>query len=146
MVSMICHFKMKKCKTKNCKNEANAGYFCNSCKTRKYRKLHPDRAAFYALKSNAKRRGKDFQLSFSDFKAFCIKCNYFKKRGIARDNYHIDRIDETKGYILSNLQILKNHENVTKYLRYQYNKRTRSMDFSLHVARSSSQANSGAPF
>ena len=120
-----------RCKTKFCRNEAVKGNYCNTCKIRKYRKKNPIKASFYALKANAKRRGKIFLLTFDQFEKFAIDTDYYKKKGIKQKSYHIDRIDETGPYSIDNIQVLTNQKNVKKFLRYRYDEAERKMIFSL---------------
>jgi len=85
----------------------------------KWRKKYPLKAAYQTLKYNAKRRGKEFDLTFEQFKEFAIKTKYEKKRGVYADSYHIDRIDETKGYTIDNIQVLTNVQNLRKYIDFK---------------------------
>lgn len=108
------------CITKNCRKPKYKGNYCHSCKKRRYKEKNPIRYAYNVLRNNAKRRNKDFQLSFEEFSKFCIKTNYLAGKGIFKESYHIDRIDENKGYIIDNIQILTNTQNIKKYLTYTY--------------------------
>lgn len=112
-----------KCATKNCRKVAKSGKLCYSCKQRKYKENNPEYYAFYTLKNNAKRRGVVFGLTFLDFKKFAIKTNYMAKKGISSTSFHVDRIDERKGYFKNNIQVLTNSDNVKKYLTYSYNEK-----------------------
>lgn len=110
---------MKKCTTKYCNNKAlKHRTICGKCKSRKYRENNPIQAAYQNLRTNAKRRNKEFDLTFEQFKEFAIKTNYILGKGKSQTSYHIDRIDETKGYTIDNIQILTNTENVKKYNSY----------------------------
>lgn len=120
---------MAKCKTKRCRNYVKSGEYCSKCKSRKYRENNPERCVYLNLKSNAKRRGKEFDISFDDFLKFAIDTDYFKKRGIKKKSLHIDRIDESRGYTIDNIQTLTNSNNVKKYLRYRYDEYERKMIF-----------------
>ena len=106
---------MKKCK--DCGRPAKRGNYCYGCISRKRRERNPLKVAYYKLKSNAKRRGKEFDLTFDQFKNFAIKTSYCLKRGRTRSSYHIDRIDENRGYTIDNIQVLTNKDNVIKYKR-----------------------------
>ncbi len=106
---------MKKCNTPNCRNKAAKGRtICYKCKTRKHREKNPVKAAYDALKHNAKRRGKVFTITFADFKKFCRKTKYMAGRGRMKDSFSIDRIDPAKGYEPGNLQLLTISENSSK--------------------------------
>jgi len=104
-----------KCETKGCRNIAYKGRFCNKCKSATYRKSNPIKASFYILKANATRRGKPFDLTFDQFKSFVIKTEYIKKKGIFSESYHIDRIEESLGYTIDNIQLLTNAQNVRSF-------------------------------
>lgn len=83
-------------------------------RVRKYRANNPIRATYYNLKNNAKRRNKDFQLTFEEFGEFATKyqINYGKKR--TKDTWSIDRVDPSKGYSIDNIQPLTLSENSEK--------------------------------
>jgi hypothetical protein len=130
---------MKRCHTPHCRNEAKRGRFCSTCVSRKYRQKYPLKASFRAWRDNAKRRGKDFDITFDQFKDFAIKTDYYKKRGIRSHSLHLDRIDEKKGYTLDNLQVLPNRANIRKYLRYHYDMERKKMEFGTQVIKTSVQ-------
>lgn len=98
-----------------------------------YKQNHPVRYAWHALRSNARRRKKewetrhgcptsryDVELTFDEFKQFCYKTKLLVGRGRSIYAYHIDRIDVNKGYTTGNIQVLTNAQNVKKYLEYDY--------------------------
>jgi len=109
---------MKECATDICTNTAKRGRYCFKCISRKRKEKDPVREAYHKLKSNAKRRGKYFDLTLEQFRCFCIKTKYISKRGRERDSYHIDREDESGGYTINNIQLLTNRDNVIKYKKY----------------------------
>lgn len=74
--------------------------------------------AYYSLKYHAIERKKEFSLTFEQFEQFCIKTNYLNKKGIKKNSYHIDRIDESKGYHIDNIQLLTNSDNIRKYIKF----------------------------
>lgn len=135
---MICH-------SKGCRNVTKGGNkLCDTCKKRKYRKENPLKASFQSLKDNAKRRNKEFNLTFDEFKEFSIKTDYYKKKGISSESFHIDRIDESKGYLINNIQVLTNSQNVKKYLKYRYDPELRKMEFSNEIPKF--QTSENCPF
>jgi len=91
---------------------------CCSCNYKQKKKSNPIRIAYTSLKNHAKERGKDFSLTLNQFKEFCVKSNYLNCKGIEKFSYHIDRIDERKGYEIGNIQLLTNTENVIKYIKF----------------------------
>ena len=121
---------ISKCKTKRCLNRATQAGLCAKCHIARWRSENPEKAAYFNLKENAKRRGKEFSLTFGEFSAFAISTGYMKKKGIWAKSLHIDRIDETRGYTIDNLQVLTNSQNVRKYLQYYYDPENRKMVFS----------------
>ena len=85
------------------------------------------KAAYCNLKANAKRRGKEFSLTFEQFRDFAIKTDYHQKKGVEKESFHIDRIDEEKGYSIDNIQVLTNSQNVKKYVKYIHPQQFRVM-------------------
>lgn len=120
---------IKECSTEKCKNKTTRGSKCSSCKSRAYREKYPMRSAFYNLRSNAKRRNKDFSLTFEQFIRFCNRTDYIRKKGRSSTSYTIDRRCESQGYHLWNIQVLENGENIKKYLRYYWDEKDRKMVF-----------------
>ncbi len=96
---------------------------------RNYRKNNPLRASYQNWKDNAKRRGKPFKISFEYFCKFAIETDYINKKGRTSKSYHIDRIDETKGYVEGNLQVLSNRKNVQKYFKFLERRSKTEADF-----------------
>lgn len=131
---------------KYCNKPTPKGQICLKCKQDRYRKSNPIRYAYSTLRTNAKRRGKFFDLTFDQFKAFAIKTKYYKKKGIYSDNYHIDRIDETGGYTIGNIQVLTNSANIRKYLDYKYDYDQRRMVANLTIQRHENTPDSNVPF
>ena len=132
-----------KCKTPHCRKKATKAGLCPACISRKWRAENPVRAAWLNLKHNSKRRGKDFDLSFEEFEAFAIRTGYMKKKGRFAESWHIDRIEEEKGYTAQNIQVLTNTKNVRKYLRYSWN--GREMEYYTQVSKPQ-PALEGVPF
>lgn len=61
---------MNCCQTKGCKNKALNRKYCNTCRSRRYRNENPIRTSYINLKSNAKRRGKEFKVQKEVVKGF----------------------------------------------------------------------------
>lgn len=118
-----------KCETKYCRNTATKKTKCAKCVTQHYRLANPIKYAFDTLKHNAKRRGKYFDLTIEQFTDFAKKVGYLAKNGIYKYSYHIDRIDESKGYEINNIQALTNSENVRKYKVHAFNEKGKPCDF-----------------
>jgi len=127
---------IRTCNTAHCRKSAAPNYKkCWSCVKKAYAERHPIRYAYNNLKQNAKRRNKHFELTFEQFKAFAVATEYYKKKGRKATCYHIDRIDETQGYTIDNIQVLTNQENVRKYaiFKAEYLDDQGRMDFYTHV-------------
>lgn len=102
------------CATEFCRNKADRGRYCYKCISRKRRAKNPMRAAYENLRQNAKRREKEFDLTFEQFSNFAIKYDYLKGKGRRGESYSIDRIDNSKGYTLSNIRVITLSENSKK--------------------------------
>lgn len=104
-----------KCSTKYCRNTTKENRsICDTCRKREWRVNNPIRDAYSNLKSHAKQRGKEFDLTFEEFKEFAVRVDLIKNKGITKDSYHVDRVDDNKGYTKDNIQVLTNSENVRK--------------------------------
>jgi hypothetical protein len=113
-----------KCNTKFCRNAAaHHRKFCNTCVSKKKRAKNPVRYAYDVLKMNAKRRGKHFGITFKEFQKFARRSDYLAGKGRRKESYTIDRIDNSKGYVIGNLQILtlsQNSKKANRVLYYDY--------------------------
>lgn len=114
-----------KCKTPFCRNRVTGKRTCNTCVSRTKRNKNPMRYAYDVLKMNAKRRGKDFTISFDYFKRFAILTNYVAGKGRNKLSFSVDRVDNRKGYVPGNLQMLTVSDNSRKahrttILNYDY--------------------------
>lgn len=87
---------------------------CASCEKRLQREKYPVKAAYYDLRTNAKRRGIFFDLTLEQFEKFCFKTEYLQGKGKTAESYSVDRIIESKGYTDGNLQVLTLSENTQK--------------------------------
>ena len=65
------------------------------------------------MRFNAKRRGKEFSLTFDEFKSFCYKTSYDKLRGLKAEALSIDRINPNMGYSFDNIRAITFSENVS---------------------------------
>lgn len=108
-----------KCSTPYCrKQRAHHRTVCHSCAKDKFKENNPEKYAYMVLRNNAKRRKKEFSLTFEEFKEFAAKCCYMTKKGIRGNGLHIDRIQEHLGYTKDNIQALPNGQNVRKFLTW----------------------------
>jgi len=89
-------------------------------KVKAWRKANPKKYAYQTLRNNAKRRGKEFTITYEYFCVFCYRYKYIGRKGRTADGYGIDRINETKGYVPGNIAIKKNGNNTRKYKAYEW--------------------------
>lgn len=87
---------------------------CDKCRREIYKNKHPLKEAFGSLRRHARARGKDFTLTFEQFKAFAEKTDYMKRKGKTSLSLSIDRIDNSKGYAPGNIQAITLRENTRK--------------------------------
>jgi hypothetical protein len=66
------------------------------------------------MRGNAKRRGKEWSLTLEQFRQIVSQQDYLDNRGCTRHCLHLDRIDNTRGYHIDNIQIITCGENVAK--------------------------------
>jgi hypothetical protein len=104
----------RKCITPRCRNKTSRGFCCSTCRARKTREADPIRYAYTTSKNNAKRRGKIFELTFEQFKAFFYKYDYIKGKGRTKESFTIDCIINDLGYVEGNIRILPLVDNARK--------------------------------
>lgn len=103
------------CINHGCKNKRRKGKSkCNTCVKKEWREKYPMKAVFQTLRHNATRRGKVFTITFEYFKQFCYETDYIAGKGRRKKSYTIDRIDNSKGYVPGNIQMLTKSENSRK--------------------------------
>lgn len=79
---------------------------------RAYRERNVEKCVYYHLKSNAKRRGIPFTITFKYFLKFAIRTGYIDKRGREASSMTVDRIKPHLGYVPGNLRAITLSENV----------------------------------
>lgn len=104
----------KRCLTPGCRKKTSAGKHCPTCRVRKSRAADPVRYAYNTTKHNAKRRGKPFELTFEQFKAFCYREDYIQGKGKTKESLSIDCIINELGYVEGNIRALPLAENARK--------------------------------
>lgn len=104
-----------KCINSGCNSKREKGRrLCSKCIKRKYREKYPIKTSYQILRDNAKRRGKEFKLTFEEFKGLCEDSGYIEGKGIYKDCLTIDRKDPLQGYEIGNLEVIKQIENSIK--------------------------------
>jgi hypothetical protein len=82
--------------------------------------MNPVMYAYHNLKTNAKRRGHKFALTFEYFVKWCKETNYIDTKGRTSKAATIDRIIDELGYVDGNIQVLTLAENIRKfYVHYR---------------------------
>jgi len=79
-----------------------------------YKQRHPEEYFYNVLRSNAKRRGKEFTLTIEEFKQFCKDTNYLNLKGKNGNDFSIDRKESWLGYSHDNIQLKTLSDNVKK--------------------------------
>jgi hypothetical protein len=101
-----------KCQTEDCTNESREHRkLCYKCAKRKHREKYPLKYIYDTVKANAKRRGKEFTLTFDEFKEFCMKTGYDEKKGKTPDSLSIDRREPLNGYSKDNIRAITLSDN-----------------------------------
>lgn len=103
-----------RCSTRYCLNDVAVCGVCWKCYSRRWRANNPLLAAYTALKCNAKRRDIPFFLTKEEFHELCVLTNYLKLRGKTPDSMSIDRIVDSAGYVMGNLNVITLAENTRK--------------------------------
>ena len=105
----------KLCCAYRCSNlKSKKDRFCPKHRKRYDKEFNTVSYVFNILRSNAKRRGKSFELTLQEFTQFCEETDYINKRGKTGKSASIDRIDSSKGYHINNIRILSLSENSRK--------------------------------
>jgi len=79
------------------------------------RQIDPVYDRYVNFKGNALRRGKEFLITLQEFRDWCQEKGYIIKRGYRGKNCTVDRIDNSKGYNIENIQLITNMANIRKY-------------------------------
>lgn len=104
-----------KCKNSGCNNKAVKGRKeCHGCIGRRWRNNNPIKAAYRDLRSNAKRRGKEFIITFEYFKNLCKDTGYIEGKGRFKSCLTIDRVNPLMGYVEGNIRVILNSDNSRK--------------------------------
>lgn len=117
------------CSVKRCTRPALPNGKCRRCYLREWRRLNKMKYAYQTSKDNAKRRGKEFDITLEEYAGFAVESKYIIGKGRTATSLHIDRIEEDKGYTLSNMQVLPNKDNVIKYLRWSHDQKGKPYHF-----------------
>lgn len=120
---------MRKCKTPYCRrNCRKGGKDCNTCHSTKVRAANPLRAGYRGLKSNAKRRGIIFELTFEQYQKLVKSSNYLEQCGKTKGALQIDRIWNDLGYVEGNLRVVTQEQNRAAYVKYLQDRKAEEGD------------------
>ena len=110
--------KLHHCRTSRCRRTVDKkkehSPFCWRCRFKIRMDQNPLLYYFGSLRRSAKRRGKDFSLTFEEYRDFAVKTDYAKLKGKSSLSLSIDRKDNSKGYSADNIQCLTIRENSRK--------------------------------
>lgn len=88
--------------------------------SRKFIETHPERSMFYRSRQRARKEGLEFTITIEDIiiPDYCpyLGCELTNIQGKGRiwTNASLDRIDSSKGYIPSNIQVISMRANLMK--------------------------------
>lgn len=106
------------CETPFCRGLVNRktekNIICSACKRARWKANNPLRYAFGNLRRRAKQRGKEFTLTFDQYKHFAESTDYHKLKGKSSLSLSVDRIDDRAGYEWWNIQAITLRENTRK--------------------------------
>ncbi len=106
---------IKFCKNCDEKKAQKGRNICGRCRSSAYTRKHPIRRVYADLRANAKRRGKEFTITYKYFERWIKKTPYMQGRGRGSEDLNIDRKKEKLGYVPGNLQVIECKYNVQKY-------------------------------
>lgn len=115
------------CRVWGCRKACRkGGTLCGVHNMRKAVANNPVKYYYIRAKLHAKQRGIPFDLTEEQYRTFVEATGYLNAVGITRLCFHLDRIDHTQGYTITNLQILTCGENSSKGNRERFlNEETR---------------------
>lgn len=116
-----------KCIVEDCNNErANTKrgsyLLCWKHRSQKLRRDNPATYYLNMLRQSAARRGIKFSLTVDQFKDFCGRTGFLKKRGQGPKDMTIDRKDPMQGYEINNIQMIEHRLNSSLGGKHRKNK------------------------
>ncbi len=98
-----------KCLTKFCRGQTFKNHkntLCPKCRSRRWKDRNPLRYFFGKLKNRARERGKEFSLTFDEYKQFCAATDYDKLKGKTKYSLSINRKNPSRGYHFDNIEAI----------------------------------------
>lgn len=116
----------KQCETPGCHYDPKGRKYCGSCRKKQSRQRDPVKYAYDNLLSSARKRKIFCDLTFEEFKFFCVHSEYMAGKGRTIGSYNVDRIIEgpLPGYTATNIQCLDKQKNIRKYIDYNWQEKT----------------------
>ena len=110
------------CSTAYCRRTAARGKsICSKHHSIWYKNTHPLKYHFNLLRCTAKRRGKEFTLTFEKYRQLAEESDLQNHRGKTAASFSVDRKDSSKGYTDDNVRICTMGENSSKGCRGEWN-------------------------
>ena len=106
-----------KCRTKFCRGRPSLNGkspLCSKCKSKQFKSRNPLRYFWNLLKSRARERGKEFSLTFEEYREFALSSGYFERKGKTAASLSIDRIDPAGPYAKWNIRAITLAENTRR--------------------------------
>lgn len=100
------HCASLRCKGLVNKNKEHSPY-CSKHRYSNFRDAHPLACAYHNLRHRARQRGHEFTLTFEEYVSFAVRTNYGLMKGRTTMSLSVDRIDDTKGYNVTNIRALR---------------------------------------
>lgn len=96
------------------RNKMPKNIFCSRHYWRRMKAVDVVRYTYHITKNNARVRGKEWKLTLEEFRKFCSESGYIEGKGKHKNSLTIDRKDNTKGYIYSNIRVITLEQNSIK--------------------------------
>lgn len=88
---------------------------CETCKFQRFKAKNEIIIIYYNLKNSARKRSLKFNLTKEWFVKFVTNSPLLTIRGRSAEAFTIDRVDNDKGYVMGNLEIITKSANSKKY-------------------------------
>lgn len=106
------------CLTPLCRGKVNKkkehSPYCTRCRRRHWKEKNPLKYSFGNLRRRARQRGKEFLLTFEEYREFAVKTDYARMKGKTSLSLSIDRINNDGPYAAWNIRAITLSENSRK--------------------------------
>ena len=69
---------------------------------------------FNDYRNNARRRGKEWDITLAEFEAFCLRTGFMETKGRNGHQDSLDREVNSRGYVIDNVRVLSVSKNSQK--------------------------------